>query len=115
MLAIAVGLLVLDASATCVLVARRRRARRQMAEARLTSQRRDVASVAQALNDDLARRQAILLAQRQMAHQGVSDPSPDDPVGAPRGVASPLVELRRAADLLSAIDVLVYDPMVWED
>ena len=114
MLAVAVGLLVFDALATYVLHGRRRRTRRRVGEAGSMRRPEDVASEADRLNDDLARRQATPQARWRPAPPAVDRSRHEQAVGVPRGVKAPLFEIRRSAERLSATHVLVYDPVVWE-
>jgi hypothetical protein len=114
MLTIALSLLVLDGLTTACLIARhhqrRRRRHRQVIRPISTS---DAMEAARRANDDLARRQALLTAQR-MAHP-VSGTSVANGRGArPQAQVGPVDELRRAAELLAARPVLVYDPVIWE-
>jgi hypothetical protein len=113
-LTVAVCLVVLDALATAWLCLRRRRLRRlQREHAVPRAVVTDETTRASRLNEDLARRQALLQAQRS------TDPTNDawrsnaqEPVR--RSVAGSGYEIRRAAELLAAMPELVYDAAVWE-
>jgi hypothetical protein len=108
-LIVAVCLLVLDGLATAWLFVRRCRRRcvwREWAVVPFAAGR-----CADQLNDDLARRQALL-----HLHQ-TTHPSDDvAPADAPLTVwrASSGYEIRRAAELLAATPELVYDAATWE-
>ena len=110
----AVCLLVLDGLATAWLFVRRHRRRRSWREwtagpVALSEQGRQ----ADRLNEDLARRQALLHLQR-LTHPS-DDVAPSDASRTVRrAVAGSGYEIRRAAELLAATPELVYDAATWE-
>jgi hypothetical protein len=113
-LTVAVCLLVLDGLATASLCLGRRRLRRLRREqavppAVVTHETRR----ASRLNEDLARRQALLQGQRS-THPAHDTWRGDAPETVRRAVAGSGYEIRRAADLLAAMPELVYDAAVWE-
>jgi len=112
-LAAAILLLLLDATVTAYLLRLRRRRRRLRAR-RLRDRESAWVVAARQANDDLARRQALLHAQRVL-HPTVGMPAADTAPRAPvAGATSAEHELRRDAALLAAMGDLVYDPAVWE-
>ena len=71
------------------------------------------ATLAQRLNEDLARRQALLLEQRS-THPAYDAQRGNAPDTVRRAVAGSGYEIRRAAELLAATPELVYDAATWE-
>ena len=114
MFVIAVGLLVFDTLVTSWLWTRRRRRRRaaEVAHRRVSGTPTRAAELA---NADLARRQAIVQARSKSLHP-TAEASSTPPVRAlPRGIpVPPFFAMRRDAEHLASITVLVYDPAVWE-
>jgi hypothetical protein len=113
-LIVAVCLLVLDGLATAWLFVRRYRRRRLWREWTTgpvvpseEGRRGD------RLNEDLARRQALLHLQR-LTHPSDGVTPADGPRSVRRAVASSGYEIRRAAELLAATPELVYDAATWE-
>jgi hypothetical protein len=111
---VAVCLLVLDGLATASLCLRRRRLRRLRREhavprAVVTDETRRASK----LNEDLARRRALLQVQRS-THPANDTWRSDAQEAVRRPVAGSGYEIRRAAELLAAMPELVYDAAVWE-
>jgi hypothetical protein len=110
--AVAVYLLVFDGLTTTWLCVRShrlfRRRRERAARAAVVPHE---ATLAQRLDDDLARRQVLL---QWSTHPACDASRGNAPEAVRRAVAGSGYEIRRAAELLAATPELVYDAATWE-
>jgi hypothetical protein len=112
--AVAICLLVFDGLTTTWLCVRSHRlARRRRERAARATVVPHEATLAQRLNEDFARRQALLLEQRS-THPAYDAQRGNASETVRRAVAGSGYEIRRAAELLAATPELVYDAATWE-